>query len=277
MTAPAHVLVFDSGVGALSVIAEIKNQLPACSITYASDNAFYPYGEKEEGVLIERVDKVLKQLESQYKPNIIVVACNTASTVVLPKIRAHFKIATVGVVPAIRPAAQISQSKVIGLLATPATVKRPYTQDLIREFASDCKVISVGSTELVKQAEAKLRGQTTDPQRIKRVLGEIFTAEGGNQVDTIVLACTHFPLLKQELEAASSKNIQWVDSGEAIAKRVAYWIDEHKLQLKDPHYRSVFITDSDSRNTEQKDELNAELHQTLNQLLPGPIESITVP
>lgn len=277
MTDPAHVLVFDSGVGALSIIEAIKQQIPHCAITYASDKAFFPYGEKSEAVLIERVDTVLKQLEQRYRPNIIVVACNTASTVALPKIRSHFKIATVGVVPAIRPAAQISQSKVIGLLATPGTVARQYTQDLISEFASDCTVISVGSTELVDQAERKLRGQTTDPGVFKKVLAKVFESEKGAEVDTIVLACTHFPLLKPELVSACSREIHWVDSGEAIAKRVAYWIEEHQLVATEPSYRSVFVVEEDSNRVKMASGINNENFQkTLNKLLPGPIETITV-
>ena len=274
MTAPAHVLVFDSGVGALSIIAEIKHHLPQCTITFASDNAFFPYGEKEENVLIDRVDTVLKHLEQRYQPNIIVVACNTASTVALPKVRSHFKIATVGVVPAIRPAAKISQSRVIGLLATPGTVRRQYTQDLIQEFASDCLIISVGSTELVNQAERKLRGQPVDHRVFEEVLATIFEADRGSEVDTIVLACTHFPLLKDELIAASPRKVAWVDSGEAIAKRVAYWIEEHQLAPSETRYRSVVITTPDKAFEVEN---HTPLHHFLNQLLPGPIETITVP
>ena len=269
MTDSAQVLVFDSGVGALSIIAEIKQQIPLCSITYASDNAYFPYGDKDEASLIERVDRVLKCLETKVRPDIIVVACNTASTVALPKIRDHFKIPTVGVVPAIRPAAQQSKTKVIGLLATPGTVARAYTRELIDKFASDCTVIGVGSSELVRQAERKLRGQAMDYAVFDQVLTKIFGAERGAEVDTVVLACTHFPLLKDELVAASPRRVDWIDSGAAIARRVSYWIDENRLSLTDaPRYRGIFTAPLAECE---------HFSQTLNKLLPGPIETITVP
>lgn len=268
MAESAQVLVFDSGVGALSIIAEIKQQIPLCSLTYASDTAFFPYGDKDEDLLIDRVDAVLKKLERLCAPDIIVVACNTASTVALPRIRDHFKIATVGVVPAIRPAAEQSQSRVIGLLATPGTVKRRYTQDLIEEFAADCRIIAVGSSELVQQAERKLRGEALDQRVIKDVLVDLFDSDDGNRMDTVVLGCTHFPLLKEELIANSPRQVNWIDSGAAIARRVAYWIDQHQLPLTGPaRYRSVFTSDQG-----HSERLVAAIHS----ILPGPMETITV-
>jgi len=269
MADPAQVLVFDSGVGALSIIAEIQQQIPRCSITYASDNAYFPYGEKEETILVNRVDAVLKQLEGHCHPDIIVVACNTASTVVLPKIRDHFTIPTVGVVPAIRPAAAVSKTRVIGLLATPGTVKRAYTRDLIEEFARDCQFISIGSSALVQQAECKLRGEPVDLEIIQNVLDSAFQAKNGESMDTIVLACTHFPLLKSELMAAAPKKVSWIDSGEAIARRVAYWIDQKRLPLTGtPQYRSIFTAAQG---------LNENFSEAIQKLLPGSIETITVP
>ena len=269
MAEPAHILVFDSGVGALSIIAEIKAHIPQCSITYASDTAYFPYGDKAEPELIGRVDVVLKQLEAHCQPDIIVVACNSASTVALPKIRDHIHIPTVGAVPAIKPAAQVSQSRVIGLLATPGTVQRAYTRDLIQEFASDCQVIPVGSSELVKQAERKLRGEKIDENEIRQVVDSLFGQNKGHEIDTVVLACTHFPLIKAELIAAAPKDLQWIDSGEAIARRVAYWIDEKQLSLTGtPRYQSIFTGGS---------EMPPALRSNLQKTLPGPIESITVP
>ncbi len=269
MADPAHVLVFDSGVGALSIIAEIKRQIPQCSITYASDNAYFPYGEKHEDDLIARVDTVLKQLEYHCDPDIIVVACNTASTVALPKVRDHFKIPTVGVVPAIRPAAAHSKSRVIGLLATPGTVKRAYTQNLIQEFASDCHMILVGSSELVHQAERKLRGDSVDKEILKGVWRDLLKDERSSEVDTIVLACTHFPLLKGELVETFERSVTWIDSGEAIARRVAYWIDHEQLSLSGhPTFRSIFTAELGDK---------PRFANTLQKILPGPIETITVP
>src|SRR5690606_39454843 len=165
-----RILVFDSGVGGLSILREIQERLPACEFIYASDNAAFPYGTKPEDELVERVDHVLHQLLKTYAADIVVVACNTASTLALPHIRSHFNQPIVGVVPAIKPAAARSRTKVIGLLATPATIARAYTQELIREHASDCMVVSVGSSELVHMAEQKLRGQVISLTEMTKIL-----------------------------------------------------------------------------------------------------------
>ncbi|MEA3300008.1 MAG: glutamate racemase [Pseudomonadota bacterium] len=212
-----RVLVFDSGVGGLSILAEIRARVPRCELVYACDNGAFPYGTKGEEELVARVDWVLKALIRATAPDIVVVACNTASTVALPHVRAHFQNPVVGVVPAIKPAAKLTHSGVIGLLATPATVARPYTLQLIADFASHCTVHRLGSARLVQIAEDKLRGQASDLAEIRDIISPLFTDPA---LDTLVLACTHFPLLRAELEAAAPRPVQWVDSGEAIARRV---------------------------------------------------------
>jgi len=228
----ARVLVFDSGVGGLSILNEIRTHIPGCELVYACDNAAFPYGTKGEAELVQRVDAVLKALIARIDPDIVVVACNTASTVALPHIRNHFRKPVVGVVPAIKPAAQLSQSRVIGLLATPGTVSRPYTQKLIDEFAADCTIIRVGSSELVQLAEQKLRGLDPAPETLRAILAPIFA---NPLTDTLVLACTHFPLLQNELEAAAPRPIHWVDSGAAIARRVKSLLEgEHNLPVGHP-------------------------------------------
>jgi len=218
--ASAPVLVFDSGVGGLSIFADIASALPTVPLAFACDNAAFPYGTKTETELLERVDVVLHALIARIQPRLVVVACNTASTVALPRLRRRFSLPIVGVVPAIKPAALISHNKVIGLLATPATVARPYTDELIREFAGNCAVIKVGSRELVELAEAKLRGATIAPVTLAPLLAPFF-ADRNHSADTIVLGCTHFPLLRAELAAATPVPVQWLDSGAAIARRVA--------------------------------------------------------
>ncbi len=145
------------------------------------------------------------------------VACNTASTVALPRIRSHFLRPVVGVVPAIKPAAGLSRSRHIGLLGTPGTINRRYTRDLIDQFAGDCVITRVGSTELVEMAEGKIRGIAPDRDRLAAIIAPLFDDPA---MDTLVLACTHFPLLQAELEAVAPRPVQWVDSGEAIARRV---------------------------------------------------------
>ena len=219
--ATPHALVFDSGVGGLSVLREIALLLPGIRLTYAADNLAFPYGPKPEHELIERVTTVLGRLVAETAPNVVVVACNTASTHALDAARLVLPVPIVGVVPAIKPAAQASMTRTIGLLATTATVGSPYTRSLIAEFASGCRVISTAAPELVEAAERKIQGEPLDPAAIRAVLDRMLGAPGGDSVDTIVLGCTHFPLLKPELAEAAGREIAWMDSGAAIARRVA--------------------------------------------------------
>lgn len=223
----APVLVFDSGVGGLSILADIAAAQPTLPLIFACDNAAFPYGTKTETELLGRVDAVLQALIAQLQPQLVVVACNTASTVALPRLRSSYAIPIVGVVPAIKPAAQLSRNKIIGLLATPATVQRPYTEQLIQEFAADCTVLKVGSRELVQLAEDKLRGHTISPAQLQPILAPFF-ADPAKAPDTIVLGCTHFPLLRDELATAAPTVTQWVDSGDAIARRVHSLITDNR-------------------------------------------------
>lgn len=218
----ARILVFDSGVGGLSVAREIQQRLPQNPLVYASDNAFFPYGTKGEAELVARVDQVISELLLRYPSDILVIACNTASTLTLPHLRSKLSLPIVGVVPAIKPAALMSLSGVIGLLATPATVARPYTHELIREYATNCQVISLGSSELVQIAEQKLRGEAIDANAISRITQELMRADQAEKMDVLVLACTHFPLLKEELAQYLPAHIKLIDSGAAIARRVEF-------------------------------------------------------
>ena len=158
---------------------------------------------------------------ARVQPDLIVTACNTISTICLPQLRAATSIPVVGVVPAVKPAAQQSKRKIIGLLATPATVNRPYTDDLIQRYAADCTVLRIGSAELVEIAEARLLGQAVDRDRAALASSRrSSTARSDTQPDVVVLACTHFPLLRAELQAAGPADVAWVDSGTAVARRV---------------------------------------------------------
>ncbi len=245
MISPARnprIMVFDSGVGGLSIVREIQQTLPGCDLIYASDNAAFPYGTKSEAELVERVDRVLHRLLRERNADIIIIACNTASTLTLPHLRERFPQPIVGVVPAIKPAAALSRSRVIGLLATPATVARPYTLELVQEFASDCTIISLGSTELVYLAEAKLRGQNPSVSELEPI-GRVFRDHPkGLEMDTLVLPCTHFPLLREELSHVVGPQVTLIDSGVAIARRVAYWLQSMAYEPgQEPvHHTSLF-------------------------------------
>lgn len=213
-------LVFDSGVGGLSVLDAIAASGMGLELDYAADNAWLPYGLKSDADLRARVPALLTALTAQWAPDVVVIACNTASTIALDAVRAALTIPVVGVVPPVKPAALLTQTGVIGLLATPATVRRAYTDDLITRFAADKRVIRFGSAALVEAAERKLRGETVDNTAITEAIDGLFGAPGGAEIDVVALACTHFPLLRAELEAAAPRPCVWLDSGEAIARRV---------------------------------------------------------
>lgn len=220
MTAP--LLVFDSGVGGLSVLGPIRDRLPGAAIIYAADNAGFPYGTKTEGEIAGRVPALLGRLVERYRPALVVIACNTASTIALATVRAALDLPVVGTVPAIKPAAESSRTRVIGVLGTEATVRQPYVDRLSAEFAADCVVLRHGSARLVELAEAKLRGTTPDPAAVAHELAGLLDQPDGARIDTIALACTHFPLLGPELATAAPRPLTFVDGGQGIARRVAY-------------------------------------------------------
>ncbi|KEK29025.1 glutamate racemase [Shewanella xiamenensis] len=231
------ILVFDSGIGGLSVLAEIRKLLPHHDYCYLFDNARLPYGELEEQELVSGCVALIDQVVERTHAAIVVVACNTASTVVLPALRATLTVPVVGVVPAIKPAAQLSKSKRIGLLATPGTVKRHYTHELISQFADDCHVELFGCSELVLMAEQKIATGQLDMVRLTQILSPIVEAE----LDVLVLGCTHFPMMRDELQQVLGQGVTLLDSGEAIAKRVKTLLATKSEQqgLKDEHHDSV--------------------------------------
>ena len=214
-----RILAADSGLGGLTIVTEIRRLLPQARLSYLCDNAFFPYGTRADDALLAHFLGVMNRAIERVRPDLIVTACNTISTICLPQLRAATTIPVVGVVPAIKPAAQQSKRKIIGLLATPATINRPYTDDLIQRYAADCTVLKVGSADLVEMAEAKLRGTAIDQVRLRNIVAPFFDRPVNAQPDIIVLACTHFPLLRAELEAAGPPGVDWIDSGAAVARR----------------------------------------------------------
>ena len=214
-----HALVLDSGVGGLSVAGELRALMPDLYLTYAADDGFRPYGAKTEAQLKARLPGLLKTLTLAAQPDCVVLACNTASTTALAEIRAALDVPVIGVVPAIKPAALKSAAKTIAVLGTPGTVQRKYVDELIKTHARDCHVILQGSEILVALAEDKLAGRSVSAAHVRAEIAPMFAAKHGDKIDTIVLACTHFPLLMDELIAAAPRSISWIDSGAAIARR----------------------------------------------------------
>ena len=234
-------LIFDSGVGGLSVVGPIRTLLPNAPIVYVADSAGYPYGTKSEAEIAARVPALLGRLAERLDPELIVIACNTASTIALDAVRSALDLPIVGTVPAIKPAASLSVNRVIGVLGTEATVRQPYVDRLAAQFAPDCTLVRHGSAELVDLAEAKLRGEAQEPEAYARVLRAMTGKAGGERMDTVVLACTHFPLVEAELHAAALRPLAFVDGKEGIARRTAF-LTRHLQWPQDPPEGLAYFT-----------------------------------
>ncbi|WP_441230143.1 glutamate racemase [Tardiphaga sp. 215_C5_N2_1] len=223
------ILVFDSGLGGLTVQREIAKARPDARYVYVADDAFFPYGQHTEEALISRVVPLMGELIAAHRPDLVVIACNTASTLVLSHLRAAYAVPFVGTVPAIKPACARSVSKRVSVLGTSGTVKREYTQTLIREFGGGCIVTLVGSAELAALAEGALGGQRIDDADLFREIAPCFVQDAvGARTDTIVLACTHYPLLLDHLNRIAPWPVAWIDPAPAIARRVVGLIGDHQ-------------------------------------------------
>ncbi|WP_084356101.1 glutamate racemase [Novosphingobium lentum] len=220
--ASSPLLIFDSGVGGLSVLAALRELLPQAPVIYAADNAGLPYGTKSEAQIASRVPALLGRMVERYRPRLVTIACNTASTIALATVREALDLPVVGTVPAIKPAAAMTCSGVIGLLGTEATIRQGYVDRLEAEFASDKRLLRHGAPELVAAAEAKLRGEAVDPEVFARAAQGLRGQPHGKDIDTVVLACTHFPLLRDELAQAFGPGVAFVDGAQGIARRIAY-------------------------------------------------------
>jgi glutamate racemase len=220
MTTAPGILVFDSGLGGLTVFRAIVKARPDARFVYVADDAFFPYGRQDEDELVVRVLDVMDGLIAAHRPDLVVIACNTASTIVLPALREKFESPFVGTVPAIKPACASSTSKLVTVLGTEATVKREYTRALIRDYAQGCAVTLVGSPRLAELAEAELKGELVSDSDVAAELAPCFVETGGNRTDTVVLACTHYPLLLQRFEKLAPWPVNFIDPAPAIARRV---------------------------------------------------------
>ncbi|KLK91057.1 glutamate racemase [Microvirga vignae] len=218
------ILVFDSGLGGLTVFSEVLKTRPDARFVYAGDDAAFPYGRLSEEAITVRVLAVMERLIDLYDPQLVVVACNTASTIVLPHLRERFSVPFVGTVPAIKPAAQATQTRYITMLATSATVTREYTRDLVQTYAADCKVNLVGSRRLAGFAEAELAGNPVSDEELIEELQPCFIEDEGGRTDVVSLGCTHYPLLLPRLQELAPWPVTWIDPAPAIARRVTQLI-----------------------------------------------------
>jgi glutamate racemase len=214
------ILVFDSGLGGLTVLSQTTKAHPGAHIVYAADDAGFPYGRLSETQLVERVLAVMERLVARFHPDLVVIACNTASTLVLPALRARFAMPFVGTVPAIKPAAALTRSRMISVLATPGTVARDYTRGLIETYAADCEVNLVGSTKLAGLAEAALKGEPVADEAVLDEIRPCFLESPRGRTDVVTLSCTHYPLLAERMRRLAPWPVEWIDPAPAIARRV---------------------------------------------------------
>jgi len=229
----APVLIFDSGVGGLSVLREMRLLLPEAPVIYAADNAGLPYGTKTEIQIATRVSGLLGRMTERLRPRLVCIACNTASTIALEMVREVLEVPIVGTVPAIKPAAAMTETGVIGLLGTEATIRQGYVDRLEARFASDKLLLRHAAPGLVTAAEARLRGEPVDPQVFASAVSGLRDQPGGDRIDTVVLACTHFPLVSDDLAEAFGRGVRFVDGSQGIARRIASLTEGQRWQRRE--------------------------------------------
>ncbi|HXW70116.1 MAG TPA: glutamate racemase [Methylocella sp.] len=235
MSRAAKILIFDSGLGGLTVFAEIARLIPSARLIYAADDAAFPYGALAEDVLVARVVSVIGRLIGLSHPDAVVIACNTASTLALPHLRQKFaNVPFIGTVPAIKPAANLSRSGLISVLATPGTAAREYTRDLVRTYAAHCSVTLAASGELASLAEAFMKGKAVSDDAVAREIAPAFVEAGDRRTDCVVLACTHYPLLLGEFQRLAPWPVEWIDPAPAIARRTLHVLRERDGFSEEP-------------------------------------------
>jgi glutamate racemase len=227
-------------VGGLPYLEWVRGKIPLESHVYLADNEAFPYGEKSadelKRIVVERVGRLIRH----HRPKVIVVACNTASVAALSELRDTFETPFVGVVPAVKPAALYSRAGKIGLLATNGTVSDRYTDRLIDDFASSCSVTRIADGSIVRFVEERfVRSTPADRlQAISAVVDRIKTAG----VDTLVIGCTHFVYIEDDLRSALSGSVEIVDSLEGVGKQIIRRVSEAGLHGDGPHRASLLTT-----------------------------------
>jgi len=240
------VLVFDSGIGGLTVLREARVLMPDRRFVYIADDAGFPYGGWEEEALRARIVELFGKFIAEHDPEIAIIACNTASTLVLDDLRSAYpSVPFVGTVPAIKPAAERTSSGLVSVLATPGTVKRAYTRDLIQSFATQCHVRLVGADRLASIAEAHIRGEQIDEDLVVEQITPCFVEKDGQRTDIIVLACTHYPFLANVFRRLAPWPVDWLDPAEAIARRTISLLPKRESDDELHHHhddRAVFTS-----------------------------------
>ncbi|TXT45213.1 MAG: glutamate racemase [Spirochaetes bacterium] len=236
MFAQGSVVFFDSGVGGLPYLATARDLLPSVPMHYVADDEGFPYGTKTplqiETLLLER----MRRIRSRLMPAAIVIACNTASQVGLPALRAaHPDIPFIGTVPAIKPAAASTSSGIVGIMATERTVADPYLDDLIARYASDIEVEKLSAQKLVSFVERRYLASSEEERRL--AVAPFVDSLLARKVDRIVLACTHFLHLEKDIaaycEICGAGDVQIVDSRQGVANRLAQLVEDGTISVQE--------------------------------------------
>ncbi len=234
--------MFDTGVGGLTVYDALRRALPQAPVIFAADYAGLPYGKKTEAEVAARVSGLLGRMSERFRPRLACIACNTASTIALGMVREVLEIPVVGTVPAVKPAALHTRTGTFGLIGTQATIRQRYVDDLERDFASDKILLRIAAPDLVDEAEAKLRGRPVDMAVIGEAVQRLRGMEGGEDIDALVLACTHFPLLRKELSELFGSGVALIDGADGIARRIAHLLEGQEFVSEGPN-RFVVVGD----------------------------------
>lgn len=256
--------VFDSGIGGLSVLRELQKRLPRENFVFFADQKNVPYGEKTKEELVALTKRIMQFLIAQ-KSKLVVVACNTATCHAIDEMRDAFpEVPIVGVVPAIKLAAEQTKTGSIALIATPATAKSSYVSELTEKFASRAEVVRVGCFGLEDTVET---GSLDSPEALTLLESYLSPLKTKN-IDQLVLGCTHYPFLKSQISEMLGPSVTLVDSGDAVARRVESLLREKNIKGSEESPSHRFFTNKDATD------FSCVASKLLNQSIQGELASV---
>lgn len=235
--------VFDSGVGGLSVLIELKKKLPNENFIFLADQLNVPYGEKTTEELVGFMYKITNYLIKKHKIKMFVVACNTATVHTIEELRSKYSFPIIGTVPAVKPAARNTETGVIAVISTPSTSESATLKNLIKDHCQNVKVLNIGCRYLENAVEA---GDINSSQ-VKYLIAQYLKEVKNSLADHVVLGCTHYPFLKRTIQKIVGRNVKLIDSGKAIAKHTQSLLKKHDLSnIQKKKGKSVYFTTGDS-------------------------------
>lgn len=233
ISAKSPIGIFDSGIGGLTIVEHIKLLLPNEQLIYVADNKYAPYGDKSQDDIIARVNAIADYFINQ-SVKAIVIACNTATAIAIDQLRARINIPVVGVEPAVKPATLRSENQKIAVLTTQATSTNVRFLQLIATHSGNAKVLIQPCPGLVEQIEQG-HFETT---KTRTLLTEYLTPLKSQGIDKLVLGCTHYPLLNKQIKAIVGDDIELIDTGAPVAKRLQQLLSANNMlssHLTAPH------------------------------------------